>query len=320
MKSKHNTKRNTPIVLKDNLPDKRIPSHVIKPPQRHITMKTTRQGIEFSCAHYHGIYRGIPVVHDDTGVEIGDLPRGNAIVSWFLLTIVLPVGLWFLNSVLEDVSPVPSPGIMAGYLGLLSLFWGGVLYQLLRTDKLVLSQRSLEIHTMLGGVRLRKTDYEIEHITNLRLGGHGDALQFLHKRHIITWGEKLGHHAATTLLHQVSTILQFRCHSIERVIFGEVHMRNLDPLTTGHNIEVSGLAFPFVRLQQILIQTATYDLYQVEQFLTYAVNVIGRDDLKHHVDVHLYGDPEQLHPNLRNNFMTLCRHVYIHEAEQILLE
>lgn len=58
-----------------------------------------------------------------------------------------------------------------------------------------------------------------------------------------------------------------------------------------------------------MIQPDTSDMYQVERFLTYAVNSLGLPYLKQRVTVHLYGHPYALHPNLRNNFDHLFKQV-----------
>jgi hypothetical protein len=122
---------------------------------------------------YEGIYRQIPLVNDDTGVKIGDLSPWKAVLAYFFLSILLPVGLWGLQ-----VGYIPSLPIMASYLGLLAAFWGGILYQLFRTDTIVLSGDTVSIRKMLGGLILQKTDYAIGKLSNLRLGNHHKTLNF----------------------------------------------------------------------------------------------------------------------------------------------
>jgi hypothetical protein len=50
-----------------------------------------------------------------------------------------------------------------------------------------------------------------------------------------------------------------------------------------------------------------------------SVRYIGKKRLKKHVVGHLYGVPEHLHPNLLNNFINLCKNVYIHNEDETLM-
>jgi hypothetical protein len=61
------------------------------------------------------------------------------------------------------------------------------------------------------------------------------------------------------------------------------------------------------------VYAESYDFYLVERFLTYGIDYIGQDHLKKEVDVHIYGDPEKLQQNLRNNFTNLCKSITVHE-------
>jgi hypothetical protein len=49
------------------------------------------------------------------------------------------------------------------------------------------------------------------------------------------------------------------------------------------------------------------------------VNVIGQQVLKNHLHIHLYGSPEKLHPNIRNNLTNLCKHVRVHKEDELLV-
>jgi hypothetical protein len=75
------------------------------------------------------------------------------------------------------------------------------------------------------------------------------------------------------------------------------------------NPDVSNLTMSMSHLKKVKIYTETYSFHQVERFLTYAVNYIGQKHLKENVEVDIYGDPDKLHPNLRNNFEHLCKRV-----------
>lgn len=103
------------------------------------------------------------------------------------------------------------------------------------------------------------------------------------------------------------------CKSVEVdteiVIFGET--LSSQPMSW-QNPDCSTLMIPLSHLREIIVYPETYDFHQLERFLTYAVNCIGQKHLKKDVDVHIYGDPENLEQNLRNNFENLCRSVTIH--------
>ncbi len=104
--------------------------------------------------------------------------------------------------------------------------------------------------------------------------------------------------------------------AIETILFGALSSNTCHPLTTLKNPDVSELAVPMNRVRHVFIDTETYDFYQVERFLTYAVNYIGQKHLKKHVNVHIYGDPDKLHPNLRNTLTNLCKRVYVHKKQE----
>jgi hypothetical protein len=69
---------------------------------------------------------------------------------------------------------------------------------------------------------------------------------------------------------------------------------------------------PLDNLKQVIVYTDSYDFHLLERFLTYTVNYIGQKDLKKDVEVHIYGDAEQLPDNIRNNFANLCDEVIYH--------
>lgn len=102
---------------------------------------------------------------------------------------------------------------------------------------------------------------------------------------------------------------------IDKVIFGsETSLIVPDSDKSLFNPDVTESWFPMV-LQQIIIHTQTYNFYLIERFLTYAVNSIGQQYLKNHVEVQIYGKPDNLHPNIRNNLTNLCKGVYNHEDD-----
>lgn len=99
---------------------------------------------------------------------------------------------------------------------------------------------------------------------------------------------------------------------IDTVIFGIGEFDIFDQ-HIWYNPDVSELTASMSKLKKIEIHAKTYDFHLVERFITYAVNYIGQEYLKEHVEVHIHGDPDKLHPNLRNTFKNLCKSIDVHE-------
>ena len=55
----------------------------------------------------------------------------------------------------------------------------------------------------------------------------------------------------------------------------------------------------------------------LKHFIPYAVNYIGQEHLKNKTELHIYGHPEKLHPNLYKNLTNLCQHVYLHKEDEL---
>jgi len=115
------------------------------------------------------------------------------------------------------------------------------------------------------------------------------------------------------LQEDVKTTLNDLYASIDSVMFGAYQSTSESQSFTLYNPDVSDLRFPMSHLKSILIATEAYNFRLVERFMTYAINYIGRKHLKKQVEVHLYGDPDKLHPNLRNTFASLCKCIHVHE-------
>jgi hypothetical protein len=111
------------------------------------------------------------------------------------------------------------------------------------------------------------------------------------------------------------TIYWVAKENIETVIFTHRDINSADQKKILKNPESVELTIPISSLKRIVIHTGTYDFHLVERFITYAVNYIGQKHLREQVEVHIYGDPEKLHPNLRNTFKNLCKNVEIHGGD-----
>lgn len=101
---------------------------------------------------------------------------------------------------------------------------------------------------------------------------------------------------------------------IETVIFANARVPTYDLHRTWQNPDSSEQTLSLSHLKQIVVDSETYNFHLVERFLTYALDYIGQDHLEKEVDVHIYGDPEKLQQNLRNNFTNLCKSITVHEV------
>ncbi len=113
---------------------------------------------------------------------------------------------------------------------------------------------------------------------------------------------------------EAQEILEHIYVSCDTVVFGQGECDFCEPATTLSNVDVSDLNISLSALKRIVIHTGTHNFRQVEQFLTYAVNVIGQKHLKKYVEVFIYEDPENLHPNLRNTLKNLCKQVFFEKC------
>jgi hypothetical protein len=166
-------------------------------------------------------------------------------------------------------------------------------------------------HYILG---IGKTHtFDLDTISNMRIVPANSVTQeklwFTYRSKTVMCCRDVDREEAATLLQHVTDMLAFRCHTVERIVFGDLPGEDA-PSATLRNPDVSNLTFPFVRLKHVIIDTETHNFGQVEHFLTYAVNDIGQPYLSKYVEVYVYGDSEKLHPNLLNNFRNLCKGVH----------
>lgn len=100
---------------------------------------------------------------------------------------------------------------------------------------------------------------------------------------------------------------------ITTIIFGFGEMSSpLRREASLHDFDFSSSTMVLNNLNKVIINTETYNFHQVESFITYAVNYIGKEHLKKNVEVHIYGDPEKLHHNLKNLFDDLFKTLEFH--------
>lgn len=116
-------------------------------------------------------------------------------------------------------------------------------------------------------------------------------------------------------LDEIAETLEIIFSSIDTISFGDDQHKESNQRTILHDPDVSKLTIAMPNLERIIIYTETYNFHQVERFITYAVNYIGQKYLKENVEVHIYGNTDNFHPNLLNNFKNLCKFVEVHEKK-----
>lgn len=110
----------------------------------------------------------------------------------------------------------------------------------------------------------------------------------------------------------VTGLLTELLSSVRIVVFGNLHVKESRKRYTFVNPDVETLAMPMEKLVHLVIHIPTYEFHRLERFLTYAINHVGQQHLKQHVEAHLYGNPADLHTNLRNTLNNLCKQVKEH--------
>ncbi len=109
----------------------------------------------------------------------------------------------------------------------------------------------------------------------------------------------------------LTDVVRFSCHSVKVIIFGTPEFSLRDSTTILHNPDVTTLTTPFIRLERLVIYTASYEALSVERFITYAVNYIGRKYLKKYLTVHVCGEQAALQANVWNTLLHLCKQVSV---------
>jgi HEAT repeat protein len=118
-----------------------------------------------------------------------------------------------------------------------------------------------------------------------------------------------------TIQQKVMATLIHVCGAIEVVWFGVAEQAlSVNLRTCWVNPDVSTLDVSLPALKRLEIDTTTYSLPAVERFLTYALEHLGPKFLKQQISVHVHGNPEDLHANLRNNFTHYCKQVVTHSV------
>jgi HEAT repeat protein len=117
----------------------------------------------------------------------------------------------------------------------------------------------------------------------------------------------------------MSYTLRSLCDSITTVIFGANPPPDFSSQTVWLNPEVATFSHSLPRLTTVCIVSNTFDFYQVERFITYAVNSIGQAHLHREVRVEIYGRQDAQYRQLWNALTNLCQTVCVHPASAFSL-
>lgn len=282
---------------------------------KHISIQPTDDGLTIE-------QHALPMVERERkGLVVGVLTL-FIWISWVGVAFILIMTVIAMESLPEkygfEIHPDPASSVLSPALRWGALF-GGIIFGLSKLRamlKRTIPQYPQVLRLTDDVLIVGSTSYNIAHISQVRFNTnprqtHG-ALYFTHQNEVIQFFESLPLQEAQALCRSLSDILAFRCHVVTTIVFGDKEVDDEPSEKILNNPDVAELTFPFVRLRNLIIQTDSYDFHQVERFLTYAVNAIGDDYLKEHVEVHVYGDPAKLHANLQNTLTNVCHHMHIH--------
>lgn len=225
------------------------------------------------------------------------------------------------GSLAHAVVTVAALGIpVAGWVVIMYVASATLLSSILNKEFTIFHGERMTIKTTFLGITRQEADYEFSGMQHFRFlpeppKGQGH-LQFEYEGQVVECCRALDAAEAQVIYTQITDIMTSHCHVVEQIVFGTSQMSDnaLSEKRASHytlqNPDVSSLTTSFFHLKHLHIQTESYDLYQLEQFLTYAVNYIGEEYLKEYVEVHLYGNLERLDTNLRNSLTNLCKQVY----------
>jgi hypothetical protein len=223
---------------------------------------------------------------------------------------------------------------VAGWVGFMYVTSATLLSGILNKELTIFHDDQITIKTTFLGLTKQEAAYEFRRMQNFRFlqeppKGQG-YLQFEYDEQTVECCQALSGPEAQILYTRITDMMTYRCHAVEEIVFG-TSLQSDDALSEKeafsekgalskteascrilHNPDVVSLTTPFFHLKHLHIHIGSYDFYQLERFLTYAVNYIGEDYLEEHVEAHLYGNPEKLDTNLRNNLMNLCKEVHEH--------
>ena len=57
----------------------------------------------------------------------------------------------------------------------------------------------------------------------------------------------------------------------------------------------------------------------IERCVTYVINDLGQKYMRRQIEVFMYGEPENLHPNLQNSLTNLCKRLTVYENYAVVI-
>jgi len=268
---------------------------------------------------HQGIHITLPAYHP---VSIG-----NIFSSFFLLLLgTIPLILFLFIVFKEGIQGIPiSSFIIITIPFFTSLFILIFLHQNKRTaHKYKLVIFSHEFTIVNGFASGEEKNYNLTFIRNLHLNVTDNFMKmrpaladilFDYESRTVKCCEGITYSDGETLLKSLNELIRFRCHSVSCIVFGQPQFALPDETHFLLDPDVSELMMPFYHLDTLVILTESYNFMLIEQFLTYAINQIGRTYLKRVVEAHIYGNREKLHPNIRNNLINICKKIYFHDEK-----
>lgn len=184
------------------------------------------------------------------------------------------------------------------------------------TETLILAHDRLIFRKSYAGFPYRQREYFLKYLSCPRAGRMRGMIEFTYGDQGVAQQTNLEDRDRRIVLHLLDMLLSCPYHAIETVVFGGKFVVNADVSRLLQNPDPTGFALPLFRLRQILVYPESVSVLALEQFLTYAVNVIGHQELQRAIDVHIYGNPEHLPSHLRNALTNLFHAVHLHSANE----
>lgn len=198
----------------------------------------------------------------------------------------------------------------------------GQMALLFRLERLRFTAHAMIYRKTFCGIPVTHS-YHLKYLQNVRFANgladkRGKILcDYGRQQRPLTFGRSLTDDEARALVTEIGDMVALRCHVVEWVIFAAGVVPPVDmPVKIWLNPETERLTTPCPHLQKIIILAAAHDFHRLERFVTYAINALGQNYLKHVVTVQVYGEADELLPNLRNMLSNLCREVVYHPAAE----
>lgn len=277
-----------------------------------------------------GVEISLPVVRETWKKAVGVVGGGMFIVLGSAVGVLwMEIGQSFFSwlSAWEAILLASLAGIALMLVGVIEWLF---LTQFLGRRRLIIAHTTV---TLRDDSLRRKWTYHLDSIANVRAEctARPDENADLTRKHPPTWRvlfdaqprlrtilcyEEISEDEAHRLVSVLSDMLTFHCHSVERIVFGADQASASNSSATLHNPDVAALTTPFFHLKQLDIHSAACDVYQLEQFLSYASTYIEPAYFKKHVAAYVYGDAERLPRHIRNTLTHLCKQVAYREQKE----